>query len=76
MNKPSVDHVLDALDDALKGTVGESWDMNNIEIDQGGCTMTVTFWDCKEEDGESQSRSSNSLAPEIVSFVRDQQVLC
>jgi len=53
MNKPSVDHVLDALDDALKGTVGESWDMNNIEIDQGGCTMTVTFWDCKEEDGES-----------------------
>ncbi len=53
MKKPSVDHVLDALDDALKGTVGESWDMNNIEIDQGGCTMTVTFWDCEEDDGES-----------------------
>ena len=53
MNKPSVDSVLDALDDALKGTVGESWEMNNIEIDQGGCTMTVTFWDCKEDDGES-----------------------
>ena len=76
MNKPSVDSVLDALDDALKGTVGESWDMNNIEIDQGGCTMTVTFWDCKEDDGESQSRCCNTLAPTTVSFVCDQQVLC
>jgi hypothetical protein len=50
MQKPKVDTVLDALDDALHNTVGESWEMNNIEILEGGCTMTVTFWDCDEEE--------------------------
>jgi hypothetical protein len=50
MSKPKVDTVLDALDDALRETVGQSREMNNIEIQEGGCTMTVTFWDCEEEN--------------------------
>lgn len=54
MSKPSIDTVLDKLDDALKDTVGESWEMNNIEIDDGGCTMTVTFWDCATDDEEEE----------------------
>jgi hypothetical protein len=54
MSKPSIDTVLDKLDDALKDTVGESWEMNNIEIDDGGCTMTVTFWDCATADEEEE----------------------
>jgi len=54
MSKPSIDTVLDKLDDALKGAVGESWEMNNIEIDDGGCTMTVTFWDCNTADEEEE----------------------
>ena len=54
MSKPSIDTVLDKLDDALKDTVGESWEMNNIEIDDGGCTMTVTFWDCAAADEEEE----------------------
>ena len=49
MSKPSVDQVLDALDDALRETVGQSWEMNNIEVDDGGCYLTLTFWDCKKE---------------------------
>jgi hypothetical protein len=54
MSKPSIDTVLDKLDDALKDTVGESWEMNNIEIEDGGCYLTISFWDCATADEEEE----------------------
>lgn len=53
--KPSVDQVLDALDDALRKTVGQSWEMNNIEVEDGGCYLTLSFWDCKPEEDEEEA---------------------
>lgn len=50
--KPTTDDVLDALDETLHKMVGESWEMNNIEVEDGGVTMTVTFWDCQPAEEE------------------------
>jgi len=50
--KPTVDEVLDSLDDTLRAKVGQAWEMMDIQVEDGGCRMTLVFWDCEEEEGE------------------------
>ena len=47
--KPTVDEVIDGVEDALVKLVGQSWLMQNIAEEDGTCRMTLTIWDCKEE---------------------------
>ena len=54
--KPTVDEVLDSLDDTLRAKVGQSWDMVNVEVEDGGCRMTLVFWDCKEGFDEEEDK--------------------
>jgi|TARA_R100000030_G_C3210422_1_gene113216 hypothetical protein len=53
IKKPTADEVMDKLDDTLKSMVGESWEMMNIDIEDGGVTMTLSFWDIDTEYEDS-----------------------